>query len=169
MRLFFLSLLLSLTFVTGFAQQSLTPGSVAPNFASQTLDGSYFSLDQARGKVVVMTFWSTKCQICHNEIPKLNGLADRHKNNDVVFLALTMENDVHVLPYLRKNPFKYDIIPNSFGIVLKYADMDSRGRINMGFPSYFVIDQQGKIIVKTNGWDKADNIDSHITRLLAAE
>lgn len=166
MRLIFLSILLSLTVVTGFSQQSLKPGNIAPNFASETLDGNFFSLDQARGKVVVMAFWSTKCQICHTEIPKMNRMVEKHKNNDVVFLALTMENDARILPYLKKNPFNYNILPNSFGTVLKYADMDSRGRINMGFPSYFVINRKGEIAIKTQGWDKTDNIDQQITRLL---
>lgn len=93
-------------------------------------------------------------------------MVEKHKNNDVVFLALTMENDARILPYLKKNPFNYNILPNSFGTVLKYADMDSRGRINMGFPSYFVINRKGEIAIKTQGWDKTDNIDQQITRLL---
>lgn len=149
------------------AQQQLRPGAPAPDFAAQSLGGTQYSLSQLHGKVVVLTFWSTRCQICHAEIPKLNQVAARYKAKDVVFLALTMENQVKIEPYLKKNPFTFDIVPNSFGVILKYADMDKSGNINMGFPAHFVIDRGGAIRHRTDGWDKAANLDATIARLLS--
>ncbi len=155
--------------VSAFAQQSLKPGAAAPDFNGESLDGKTYNLSQLQGKVVVLTFWSTRCAICHSEIPKLNEVAKRYKDKDVVFLALTMENPVKVEPYLRKNPFNFNILPNSFGVFLKYADMDGSGNINMGFPSYFLIDQHGAITLKSDGWDKASKLESQISRMLATE
>ena len=152
-----------------FAQQKLQPGNAAPNFSAQSLTGTQVNLDALQGKVVVLTFWSTKCAICHAEIPKLNQIVDRYRGQDVVFLALTMENDAKITPYLRKNPFNFEIMPNSFGVVLKYADLDQGGRINMGFPAYFLINKKGTIALKANGWDKASNIDAQISQLLTSE
>ena len=154
---------------SAFAQQSLKPGVTAPDFNAESLDGKIYNLSQLHGKVVVLTFWSTRCAICHNEIPKLNEVAKRYKEKDVVFLALTMENQVKVEPYLRKNPFAFNILPNSFGVFLKYADMDKSGNINMGFPSYFLIDQQGAISLKSNGWDKTEKLESQIQQMLVSE
>ena len=163
-------LLITLTItVSAFAQQSLRPGAAAPDFNGESLDGTVFNLSQLQGKVVVLTFWSTRCGICHSEIPKLNQVVKRYKNRDVVFLALTMENQVKVEPYLRKNPFDFSILPNSFGVFLKYADMDKSGNINMGFPSYFLIDQRGSITLKSDGWDKTSKLDSQIQRMLMSE
>ncbi len=158
---------IALTAAAALGQQSLKVGNAAPDFTGESLDGNQYSLSQLQGKVVVLTFWSTKCQICHSEIPKLNQVADRYRGQDVVFLALTMEPQVRIDPYLKKNPFKFSIMPNSFGVVLKYADMDQKGSINMGFPAHFIINRQGTIAVKTAGFDKASNIDSHVARLLA--
>lgn len=149
------------------AQQKLTTGAAAPDFAAQALDGTNYSLSGLQGKVVVLTFWSTRCAICHAEIPKLNQVADRYRGRDVVFLALTMENQVKVEPYLRRTPFNFSIVPNSFGVVLKYADMDRGGNINMGFPAHFLIDRNGSIRMRTDGWDKAAALDSQISRLLS--
>lgn len=151
------------------AQQSLKPGVAAPEFTAQSLDGKTYSLSQLQGKVVVMTFWSTRCAICHNELPKLNEVAKRYKDKEVVFLALTMENQAKVEPYLRKNPFNFNILPNSFGVFLKYADMDRSGNINMGFPSYFLISKSGSIALRSDGWDKTARIESQISQLLASE
>jgi peroxiredoxin len=158
-----LSLLL---FSAAFAQQNLQVGQAAPEFVAQTLDGQTVNLKDLQGKVVVLTFWSTRCAICHAEIPKLNQIVERYKGQDVAFLALTMENEAKVNPYLRKTPFNYTILTNGFGVVLKYANMTKDGAINMGFPSYFLIDRQGAISLKTEGWDKASNLDNQISRLL---
>lgn len=154
---------------SALAQQHLMPGATAPDFAAETLDGKYYNLSQLQGKVVVLTFWSTRCEICVVEIPKLNRVAERYKDQDVVFLALTMENNGRIEPFLRKNPFSFSIIPNSFGVVLKYADLDKNGNINMGFPAHFVINRKGAIELRTEGWDKASNLEVQISRLLSSD
>jgi peroxiredoxin len=166
-----LNIILTIALLTGavLAQQSLKPGAAAPEFVAESLDGKTYSLSQLQGKVVVMTFWSTRCAICHSELPKLNEVANRYKDKDVVFLALTMENQAKVEPYLRKNPFNFNILPNTFGVFLKYADKDGSGNINMGFPSYFLINRQGSITLKSNGWDKTSRIETQISELLSSE
>jgi len=167
---FTLLLLITLIFASlAVGQQQLRPGSPAPDFAAETLDGKFYNLNNLQGKVVVLTFWSTRCEICHSEIPKLNQVADRYRDQNVVFLALTMENQTKIEPYLRKNPFTFSVVPNSFGVVLKYADMDKSGGINMGFPAHFVIDKHGAIVHRTDGWDKAANLDAQISKYLAAD
>lgn len=159
------SLFFCLTLIfTTFAQQKV--GATAESFNGTTLDGQDFVLEDFRGKVVVMTFWSTKCAICHEEIPKLNKVADKYNGKEVVFMALTMENEMKVTPYLQKKPFKFTIIPNSLGAILKYADRDRSGNPNMGFPAYFIISPTGELTHKSDGWDKVNKIDSEVSRLL---
>lgn len=166
--LIFLLLLLASVSLSA-AQQQLRPGSAAPNFAAQAMDGTYYDLSQLQGKVVVLTFWSTRCAICHEEIPKLNRLADQYRGRDVVFLAITMDGSPKLEPYLKKNPFNFSILPNSFGVFLKYADSDSSGRINMGFPAHFIVNRQGAIAMRADGWDKTEKLNAQIVNLLAAD
>ncbi len=161
-------ILLFLSVSAALAQQALKPGELAPAFSGQALDGSVYDLGQLRGKVVVLTFWSTRCAICHSEIPKLNGVAEHYKGKDVVFLAVTMDNEAKLHPYLKRNPFNFHILPNSFGLMLKYADKDRSGNINMGFPAHFLIGRNGTIALRSEGWDKAANLDSQISRLLSS-
>jgi peroxiredoxin len=143
-------------------------GSMAEVFNGTSLEGKDIYLDQYRGNVVVLNFWSTRCVICHEEIPKLNKLSQKHAGKDVVFLALTMENETKVSLYLQKRPFQFTIVPNSLGVLLKYADRDNRGNVNMGFPAYFIINQAGELVHKSSGWDKTGQIDSTITKLLSS-
>lgn len=163
--IFVLSLFLALSVS---AQQKLQVGSTAPDFSAASMDGNSLSLNEMRGKVVLVTFWSTRCQICHSELPKLNRLAAGYAGKDVVFLAVTMENTERVAPYLKKNPFDFTIVPDGFGMVLQYADKDRQGNLDMGFPAYYLVDQKGMIAMRGSGFDKTGAISAQIGRLLTA-
>ncbi|HMS42518.1 MAG TPA: TlpA disulfide reductase family protein [Pyrinomonadaceae bacterium] len=141
----------------------------AENFSSLSLDGQTFELENLRGKIVVLTFWSTRCAICQSEIPSLNKMANDFKEKDVVFLAPTLEDETRITPFLKKNPFKFNILPNSMDLVLKYADRDGRGNLDMGFPAHFIINQTGNIELKTSGFDKTVQLNSTISRLLVSK
>ncbi len=158
---YLLIVILVFSFATALAAQNR----FAETFTSVDLKGKTVDLNALKGKVVLLTFWSTRCAICHSEIPKLNRIAEGYTNSDVVFLAATMENEEKVHTYLKRNPFNFDILPNSFGLVLKYARKDSKGNVAMGFPAYFLIDQSGKIEYQSSGWDQAKPLDAAISKL----
>lgn len=149
-----------------FAQKNKA---LAENFSAASMNGQTVELNNLKGKVVVISFWTTRCQICHEEIPKLNLLAAQYKNKNVVFLGLTTDNEAKVENYVKKNPFNFQIIPNSFGILLKYAEKDREGNIQMGYPAHFVINQSGEIELKTSGFDKTEQLNSEINRLLSSK
>lgn len=142
---------------------------LAENFSAVSMNGQTINLESLKGKVVVLTFWSTRCDICISEIPKLNQLVNSYRGKDVVFLGLTMDNPAKVENFIKRKPFNFDILPNSFGVVLKYADKDGTGNINMGFPAHFLVNQSGEIELKTNGFDKADILNARINRLLTTK
>lgn len=130
--------------------------------------GKQVNLADLRGKVVLLTFWSSRCAICQSEIPNLNRLATAYSHSDVVFLAATAENENTVGSFIRNNPFNFDILPDSFGLLLKYADRDRLGNVNMGYPAYYLIDQSGAVKYRASGWDKVRMLDSAINRLLSS-
>ncbi len=150
---------------TSFGQQTRVKSKIE-NFSVTSLDGTTFDLAALKGKVVLLTFWSTKCPICHSEIPKLNKLAQEYRGRNVVFLGLTMEKSNIVEKYMKKTNFDFTIIPDSFGMVLKFGDKSGDGTISMNFPAHFLLNQNGEVEVKTNGFDKTDMLDSRISKLL---
>ncbi len=157
--------------ILGFAgsalsQTHLKVGAAAPPFTSTALDGTGYNLNELRGSVVVLTFWSTKCVICRSELPKLNRLVKSFEGKNVIFLALTMENDGWVAAYVKNNPLEARVLPNSLGTVLQYADRDRNGNLDMGFPSFFVINPSGKIEYRSSGYDKTESLNTVISRLV---
>jgi peroxiredoxin len=150
---------------TAFAQQTIKEGMTAPDFVVESTGGEVFDLQELKGKVVVITFWSTTCEICKAEIPNLNALTTEYK--DVVFLGMTTDQGERLTKFLDKKPFKFNIIQNSFGIFLKYADTDKAGNLKMAFPAHFIINQKGEIALKSDGFDQTDKIRTKIKSLSA--
>jgi hypothetical protein len=52
--------------------------------------------------------------------------------------------------------------------LLQYADKDAGGNMNFGFPAYFVINPQGTVQYKANGWDKTPAVSSTVSKLLSS-
>jgi peroxiredoxin len=152
---------LSLAF-SAFSQSALRIGSVAPQFSGTSADGTQYDLAQLRGKVVVLTFWSTRCEVCRVEMPLLDRVVEQYDPKDVLFLALTSESDEKILPYLRTHPFRFATITNSFGTLLQYADRDRDGAVNMPYPSFFVLDPRGRVQYRASGYDKTVALNSAI-------
>ena len=162
-------ILLCLVFVLCFSMFAFAQKQFAENFSAMTMDGETVELESLKGKVVLITFWTTRCPICDSEIPKLNQIAANYQGKDVVFLGLTTDNPTRVESFLKVKPFKFNIIPSSFGVLLKYADRDRSGNITMGYPAYFLVNQNGEIEMKASGWDKTQKINTQINRLLTTK
>lgn len=160
------SLLICLVFgLTVFAQFTNKP--LAENFTATTLERKPISLEELKGKVVVLTFWSTRCPICSSEIPKYNQLVTKYAGSNVVFLGLSMENETMVGTYIKKKPFNFTLLPNSLGIIMQYAVKNKNSSFDIAYPTYFVINQRGEIEMKASGRGKTGAIDSLINKLLA--
>ena len=140
-------------------------GTKAQNFRAVSMNGETVELSSLKGKVVVLTFWSTRCGACHGTIPKLNQIARNHQNENVVFLALTSENPANVANYLRKNKFDFKILPNTFDVVLKYGSKGG-GRVEMPLPAHFLVNQNGEVVMNAAGFNKTGQLDAEINRLL---
>jgi len=57
-------------------------GDLAPQFSLTDADGNTFSLDDARGKVVLINFFATWCRPCQLELPHIEQLWQRYRNNE---------------------------------------------------------------------------------------
>lgn len=164
MRVLTCLFLVAVLSIVCFGQRRAKPA--AENFVGTSLDNRTFDLAELKGKIVLVAFWSTKCPICAGEIPKLNQLAAEYKDRNVVFLGLTADNPNKVASFVKKKPFNFNLLPDSFGILLQYADRDGDGNVTMGYPAYYLINQKGEIELKTDGSGKSEKIASEINQLL---
>jgi thiol-disulfide isomerase/thioredoxin len=75
----------------GSSKLSELLGKPAPEFSGIVgwKNGEPVTLEQLRGKVVILDFWSYACSICIAEMPKLFPIQQKYRNNpDLVIIAV---------------------------------------------------------------------------------
>jgi len=145
---------------------SASSQNVQPNFAALDMNGNRVELSTLRGKVVVVNLWFIGCPNCMDEIKQLNQLVNDYKGKpDVVFLGLAASKKEDLVKFLVKNPFNYTIVPNAQMIILtKFGTPDKNGEINVPFPMHYVIDRDGKIVLKEQGVKGVEAVRNELSK-----
>lgn len=152
-------------------------GQTAPQFILSAMNGTQYNLENLRGKIVVINLWGTFCAPCVEEMPKLNALVEKYKGKEVVFLAPAPDGKSDLEVFLQKHAFNYQVLPNGFAVVEKYAphkksdDSQKKGGFMMILPTHLVINQIGVVTYHDWGFSKdtAAELSKEIERLLAKE
>jgi len=109
------------------------------DFTLTDLQGNSWTLQALRGKVVLVNFWATWCQPCRKEMPDLDALYRRFKNQGFVILGISDEDASKVKQLLAERSVTYPIL------------LDPGRKVNElfrieGIPNSFVDDRNGKMV-----------------------
>lgn len=114
----------------------------AKDFVLKDLKGNEVKLSDFKGKVVYLDFWATNCGPCVAEIPDANKLKAQFKNQDVVFLYVSMDRSVdHLTNFIFNRGFDGNHLQAPKGFASQVA-------LDYGIsaiPHYFLIDKKGNI------------------------
>lgn len=163
--------LLLLALLAFYASAQMKSSLWPTDFAARAMDGSTVDTTALRGKIVVLNLWFVDCPNCVDEIKLLNDLVDEYKaNTDVVFLAPAASPRADLDKFLVKYPFKYHIIPNASLLILsKFGTPNKNGEIMMTFPMHYVLDREGKVVVKVQGTTGIDAVRAELKRQLPVD
>jgi len=124
----------------------LEKGVPAPNFTLPGLDGKMVSLTDYKGEVVLLNIWATWCPPCVEEMPSMEKLQQKLKDEGFKILAVSIDASgaKAVLPFMKKHNLSFHTL------------VDNRGDIKnlyqtTGVPESFVIDRDGIIVKKVIG------------------
>jgi len=122
----------------------------AQDFSLQILGGESADLSSYKGKVVLLNFWATWCPPCRQEMPSMETLYQRYKNNGLEMLAVNLrENSNVVRQFIQRNSYTFPVM------------LDTNGRVGAMYgieaiPTTFILDKEGNIIGRLVGsiyWD----------------
>lgn len=131
-------------------------GDTAPGFELEDDQGVGFSLDDYRGKLVLLNFWATWCAPCVQEIPSLNQTYEQFKSDGFVVLAVSIDED--------KDQYR-DFLANA-GVTFPTArdpERDVSARYGSSkYPESYLIDGEGKVLRKYVGaedWSRPEIVN----------
>ena len=164
MRIIFSLAFCLLLVLSTFGQQKSGEKPLAPPFDVTSIDGKTFDSESLKGKIVVLNLWFINCPNCVEEIKLLNKVVDEYKDKDVVFLGIATNKKPDLEKFLKKNPFKSDIIPSAMQTILSFGEPDKNGEINIPFPMHVVVDREGAIVVRRSGMKGLDAVKNELKR-----
>jgi len=125
-------------------------GSAAPETSLRipTMEGTNVSIDQYKGKVVLVNFWATWCAPCRTEIPLLIEFNEKYGPKGLVILGIAMDDEGNkvVQPYVQNQhsdvnghseTMSYQILLGSSKIAEKFGGI-------LGMPTSMLYSRDGK-------------------------
>lgn len=112
------------------------------DFTLSDLQGKQWRLRDLRGKVVLVNFWATWCPPCRKEMPDLQSLYQKYKDQGFVVLSISDEEAAKVQPFIAERKITYPIL------------LDPGRKVNdtfmvEGIPKSFVYNREGKLVAQS--------------------
>jgi thiol-disulfide isomerase/thioredoxin len=102
------------------------------------LEGNRYTMQNLKGKVIVLNFWFTKCAPCIKEIPDLNKIKKTFGTENVAYFAITYDNKEIVDTFLEKIKIDFTVIPNDRKTIDQFK--------TQYFPTNLILDQKGEVV-----------------------
>ena len=133
-------------------QKEVEAGPTAPDFSLSSLAGQTVTLEQYRGKVVLLDFWATWCPPCRMTIPLLIKLQEKYRDEGLVILGISIDDPRQIsnndLKYFKKmTKINYPVLRFNDKVMQDYFAGE-----RVSVPTMFVVDRNGKIRDKIVGY-----------------
>jgi len=134
-------------------------GEVAPPISGETIDGSYWSLDEVKGRWLLVNFFSTTCIPCVEEHPELLSFSENQPTDTgvrVVSVAFD-DNPLSVQAFFEKNGGEWPVL----------ARDTARMSVDWGVvavPESYLVSPAGFVSAKIVGGVKRNEIENLVLR-----
>ena len=117
---------------------TLQPGQPAPDFTLHDPDGQPVSLNQFKGKVVLLDFWASWCGPCIADLGTLRKIKEQVAAQPVVFLNVSLDAN--------EGAWKQAIAKHEIKGVHVRSEQVAQAYNISGIPRYYLVDPQGLIV-----------------------
>lgn len=144
-----------------FTQLTEAPmvGYLAPDFTLPTATGNTITLNDLRGRPVVLNFWASWCGPCRIETPHFQAFSEQYAGKLVVVGINQQESAATINKFATEFELTYPLL------------IDEDNRVNQayavfGLPTTFFIDENGVIFDISPGAISQAILEDRITKLI---
>ena len=120
----------------------------APSFRLHDTAGAAIALEDFRGKVLLLNFWATWCTPCREELPELDRLYTKHRDQGLVVVGIAVDTSAErVSAFLKKRPVGFPVVVDTQGVGAESYRFS-------GLPAGFLIGRDGVIERRYRGSGK---------------
>lgn len=121
-------------------------GDMVPPYSARTLDGEQISLEELRGKVVLVNFWATWCPPCRLEMPGFQHVYEDRRADGFVVLGISTDQSGQgvVREFLEERGITFPVTMASAQVVRDFGGVRA-------LPTSFLIDREGRVRQEVTG------------------
>ncbi|MFT2009714.1 TlpA family protein disulfide reductase [Pontibacter sp. 13R65] len=144
--------------------RQLAAGSPAPDFKLNNAQGEEVALSDFKGKLVYLSFWSSSCGMCLNDMPYLQDLNARLTGSNIVFVSIGMDDD--------EAAWQSMVAKRKLQGVQLYKGLSPEVIAEFGIkelPAYFLIDENGQVLTAKPKRPTDRDLETELLRILNKE
>lgn len=143
------------------------PGTIAPNFEGYDISGEKITLNQYKNKkIILLDFWASYCAPCRELTPFLKNIYQQYHEAGLEIIGIANDDK-------RKDAWRKVIATDKVNqwpqILQQVGTRNDIGNLYgvSAIPCLFIIDKNGKIILRIEGTDEKEKIDTVLRKIIS--
>ena len=161
---FVLAVLVGLSLVIAACQAETVSapqvGKLAPEFQLPSLDGQVVSLEELRGRPVMLNFWATWCSPCIGEMPHIQAAYEEYAADLVILAIYIGDSQSQVEDFMQQNKLSFPVMLDEDAGVAEMYNV-------RGIPTTVFIDRDGVIrVMKVGAYSSKAAIERDLSKII---
>ena len=127
------------------------------------VQGASQSLEQWRGRVLVVNYWATWCAPCREEIPVFVRMQERYGARGLQFVGIAIDQPDKVAEFAQEFRVNYPLVLGGVDSIELLRQVGNRAGV---LPYTLVIDRKGNLVSREPGGVKEARLEQLILPLL---
>jgi peroxiredoxin len=135
-------------------------GEIAPEWIGKTIDGTEIKLSDFKDKIILLDFFFRGCTGCMQVMPDIIAISNKFKEDEIVVISIDpvdqVKNFKDMKAWLEKKEMTQHVVFTDSQVAKQYGVP--------AYPSYVLIDREGKIAWSFSGFEKNANMQDVFER-----
>jgi peroxiredoxin len=146
----------------------LEVGAQAPDFRIKDANGVTFHYAEEKGKnSVLMVFWSIFCEPCRAEMPFIQKMYEKYKENGLNVVSIALDGEPlknSIVGFVKQEGYTFRILIDELDAKEMFKAADPYGVA--GTPTIYLLDKTGKVMLAKAGRMTEEELEKAIQSLL---